>query len=468
MENDFLSLMNEMDKGLCVDKNFDIIKRELIIGERRAILYFIDGFIKDEVFEKMLEYWFEQTPEKLQGITDMERFSKNKMPYVEVSSTNDVNAAKIAVLSGPAVLIIEGITGALIIDTRTYPSRSIQEPEKDKSLRGPRDGFVETLVMNTAMVRRRIRDERLRMEYFQIGKGTKLDVVISYIDGVADKKTLDIIRKKLKGITINGISMTQQALCESLVKTSFFCPFPKFKFSERPDYTSASILEGKIAVIMDNSPSVMLLPTNLWDFFREADDYYFLPLAGSYTRIIRILVIMITVVGTPIYLLAVNNPQYIPDWLQFIKPTVSGSIPLFVQFVILELIIDGLRLASLNTPNTLSSSFGIIGGLLLSEFAINAGWLITEAILLMAFVIIASFSLPSFEMGYAMKFERLLLLILSELFGLWGFIGGCIFIIIAMFSVKTVTGKDYMYPIYPFNLKDFIRLFIRPSINKGE
>ena len=468
MENDFLSLMNEMDKGLCVDKNFDIIKRELIIGERRAILYFIDGFIKDEVFEKMLEYWFEQTPEKLQGITDMERFSKNKMPYVEVSSTNDVNAAKIAVLSGPAVLIMEGITGALIIDTRTYPSRSIQEPEKDKSLRGPRDGFVETLVMNTAMVRRRIRDERLRMEYFQIGKGTKLDVVISYIDGVADKKTLDIIRKKLKGITINGISMTQQALCESLVKTSFFCPFPKFKFSERPDYTSASILEGKIAVIMDNSPSVMLLPTNLWDFFREADDYYFLPLAGSYTRIIRILVIMITVVGTPIYLLAVNNPQYIPDWLQFIKPTVSGSIPLFVQFVILELIIDGLRLASLNTPNTLSSSFGIIGGLLLSEFAINAGWLITEAILLMAFVIIASFSLPSFEMGYAMKFERLLLLILSELFGLWGFIGGCIFIIIAMFSVKTVTGKDYMYPIYPFNLKDFIRLFIRPSINKGE
>ncbi|MBQ8649435.1 MAG: spore germination protein, partial [Clostridia bacterium] len=412
--------------------------------------------------------WFEQTPEKLQGITDMERFSKNKMPYVEVSSTKDVNAAKIAVLSGPAVLIMEGITGALIIDTRTYPSRSIQEPEKDKSLRGPRDGFVETLVMNTAMVRRRIRDERLRMEYFQIGKGTKLDVVISYIDGVADKKTLDIIRKKLKEITINGISMTQQALCESLVKTSFFCPFPKFKFSERPDYTSASILEGKIAVIMDNSPSVMLLPTNLWDFFREADDYYFLPLAGSYTRIIRILVIMITVVGTPIYLLAVNNPQYIPDWLQFIKPTVSGSIPLFVQFVILELIIDGLRLASLNTPNTLSSSFGIIGGLLLSEFAINAGWLITEAILLMAFVTIASFSLPSFEMGYAMKFERLLLLILSELFGLWGFIGGCIFIIIAMFSVKTVTGKDYMYPIYPFNLKDFIRLFIRPSINKGE
>ena len=468
MENDFLSLMNEMDKGLCVDKNFDIIKRELIIGERRAILYFIDGFIKDEVFEKMLEYWFEQTPEKLQGITDMERFSKNKMPYVEVSSTKDVNAAKIAVLSGPAVLIMEGITGALIIDTRTYPSRSIQEPEKDKSLRGPRDGFVETLVMNTAMVRRRIRDERLRMEYFQIGKGTKLDVVISYIDGVADKKTLDIIRKKLKGITINGISMTQQALCESLVKTRFFCPFPKFKFSERPDYTSASILEGKIAVIMDNSPSVMLLPTNLWDFFREADDYYFLPLAGSYTRIIRILVIMITVVGTPLYLLAVNNPQYIPDWLQFIKPTVSGSIPLFVQFVILELIIDGLRLASLNTPNTLSSSFGIIGGLLLSEFAINAGWLITEAILLMAFVTIASFSLPSFEMGYAMKFERLLLLILSELFGLWGFIGGCIFIIIAMFSVKTVTGKDYMYPIYPFNLKDFIRLFIRPSINKGE
>ena len=460
MEN-FEQWIEYLDGELQPDKSFDIIKRELEIGARRAALYFIDGFIKDEVYEKILEFLYKQTPEDIKKITDMTQFSRLKMPYVEVDSTEDKQAAITAVLSGPSVLIVEGISGALVIDTRTYPSRSVDEPQKDKSLRGARDGFVETLVMNTALIRRRIRDSRLRMEYMQIGSGTKLDIAISYLDGVADDRMLNILRKKLNNMELNGASMTQQAIAEKLQKNAFFNPFPKFKTTERPDYASACIFDGRIVLILDNAPSVMIMPISLSDFFRETDDYYFQPIVASYTRIIRMAVSIANVIITPLYLLLVNNPRIVPHWLEVIMPNETGQIPLFLQFLILEFMVDGLRLASLNTPDSLSNSLGIVGGLLLSQFAIDAGWFITEAILFMAFITIASFSLPSFEMGYAMKFERLLLLVTTQLFGIWGFIGGIVLIFICMLLIKTLSGRNYLYPIIPFNLRGFLELFIR-------
>ena len=451
----------EIDGELKPDKSFDIIKRPLKIGGRRAVLYFIDGFIKDEVYEKILEFLYKQTHEEIAGIDDMSRFAENKLPYVETDAAYTVREVVTAVLSGPSVLIIEGIRGALLVDTRTYPMRGVEEPQKDRSLRGPRDGFVETLVMNTAMLRRRIRDSRLRMEYMQIGTETKLDISIAYIDGKADKRVLEILRQRLAAIRAGGISMTQEALAESLQKNAFFNPFPKFKFTERPDYASACVLDGRIALIADNSPAVMIIPISFSDFFRETDDYYFLPVVASYIRIIRMLVALLNVVITPLYLLIVKNPAAVPDWLGVIIPEKAGEVPMLAQLLILEFAVDGLRLASLNTPDALSNSLGVVGGLLLSEFAVKAGWFSGEAILITAFTAIAGFSLPSFEMGYAMKLERLLLLILSGIFGLWGFIGGLVFIIICMLSVKTLSGRNYLYPIVPFNLKGFAEFFLR-------
>lgn len=458
---DYKSLVEKIDNAIKPQESFDIIKKEMIIAERNALLYFIDGFIKDEVYEKMLEFLFKIKPDELSDISDMERFSKNKMPYVEVSFSNDINEIKIAILSGPSVLLIEGVSGALIVDTRTYPMRSIEEPRKDKSLRGSRDGFVETLVMNTALIRRRIRDQRLRMEYMQIGSDTRLDIAVCYLDGVADKKVLEVLREKLKAIKVSGISMTQQALSEKLQKSSFFNPFPKFKFTERPDYASACVLDGRIALIMDNSPTVMIIPIAISDFFRETDDYYFLPISGSYIRTLRILVSIATVLITPLFLLFSNNPQYLPDCLSFLKLSENGEIPLIIQLILLELLVDGLRLASVNTPDTLSNSLGIIGGLLISEFAVNVGWFIPETILFTAFITVASFTLPSFEMGYAMKFERILLLVAVQLFGIIGLICGIVFLIICMLSVKTLSGRGYLYPIIPFKAKAFAELFIR-------
>lgn len=205
----------------------------------------------------------------------------------------------------------------------------------------------------------------------------------------------------------------------------------------------------------------MIIPVSILDFFRETDDYYFLPVSGSDIRIICTIVPGLTVIITPLYLLLFNNPQFIPNWLDFMFKSREVAVPLIIQFLILEFMVDGLRLASVNTPDTLSSSLGIIGGLLISEFAVNAGWFIVETILFTAFITIASFALPNFEIAYAIKFERLLLLIFTQIFGVWGFLGCLLFFFICMLNIKTLSGRNYLYPIITFKLKAFLELFIR-------
>ena len=464
MTGNYSEVLRELTRTLATEENFDVIRRDLIIGGRPAALIFMDAFIKDETFEKILEFLYKITPKELEDIKTMDEFSLVKMPYVEVDTAKSVEAIVTAVLSGQTVLIVEGVDDALLIDIRTYPTRSIDEPDKDRSLRGSRDGFVETMIFNCAMIRRRIRDPKLRMKHFQVGKSSKVDVAISFIDGLADPKMIKKLQERLEKIDIQGISMTSQALSELLVPTAFFNPFPKVRFTERPDFASACILEGKVILVMDNSPAVMIFPNSIADFSKETDDYYFPPLTGTYVRIIRAVVSLLTVVMTPIVLILMNNPHLLPQWLEFINTEKEYTIPIFAQFLLLELFIDGLRLASLNTPNTLSSSLGIIGGLILGEFAVESGWFVPETIMYMAFVAIASFAQPSFEMGYAMKFSRIFLLVLSQLFGFWGFFGGLAAVLLLAGFSKTLSGRSYLSPIIPFRPKDFARLFIRTGI----
>ncbi len=467
MTGNYIADCATLSSLLKLEENFDIVRRDLVIAERKCSLFFLDGFIKDEIFEKILEFLYKTTPKEISKFDNMRDFSLYRMPYVEVSQASDNSEIALQLLSGQAVIIIDGFSEALLIDTRTYPVRSIDEPEKDRSLRGARDGFVETFIFNTAMIRRRIRDTNLRMEYYQVGKSSKVDVAISYIHGKANGKLVEKLRKRLSEIDINGISMTSQALSEVLIPSAFFNPFPKVRFTERPDFASACLLEGKVLLIMDNSPSVMVFPNSFADFSKETDDYYFPPLTGTYVRILRNLVTILTVIMTPLMLILLNNPDYLPNWLSFINTTEEYSLPFFVQFLLLELVIDGLRLASLNTPNTLSGSLGIIGGLILSEFAVNAGWFVSETIIYMAFVAISSYAQPSFEMGYALKFSRIFILILSQLFEFWGFFGGILLVLIVAASSKTLSGRGYLYPVIPFNAHDFMRLFVRTGIKNA-
>lgn len=448
-----------MKKLLQSDKSFDLIDRSLIINGRKAQLYFVDGLIKDSVMEKVLEFLYSVNDKDFMENADI--FIESCMPYFEASTENDEKKLVTNILSGVSVLIIDGFSKAILIDGRTYPQRETAEPEKDKVLRGSHDGFVETLISNTALIRRRIRSPQLRVTPYVIGQTSKTDVALLYMDGRVDKKLLEKIGKRLSSIDCDSLTMNQQSLVELLLGKRWYNPFPKVKYTERPDSASSAVLEGNIVILVDNSPSALVLPTSIFDVLEEADDYYFSPLTGTYLRLARYIVTLSTLFITPLWLLAVIYPANIPDFLKFVLPKDPLNVPIFWQLIILEIAIDGLRLASLNTPSTLSTALSIIGAIALSDFAVSSGWFCSEAILYMAFVAIANYSQPSYELSYALKFMRIILLILTQLFGIFGFLGGLALVLLFIFTNKTVSGKSYLYPLVPFDGKALLHKVFR-------
>jgi len=464
--DDFEPRVKSVDKYLRFGRSYDLIKRVLPFAGLRTVFYMIDGLTKDETMQKLFAFDLALKPEQMENIRDINDFAAALVPYVEVDVTPSLEEFCTFVLSGAVGMLIEGFDGYLIIDARTYPARSTAEPEDDRVLRGSRDGFVETLVFNTALIRRRIRDPRLTVETVRVGSESKCDVAVCYFEGRADKKLLAEVKERIKNTDARSLAMSQQALAEALIRENILNPFPKVRYTERPDVAAATILEGSIVIVIDNTPSVMILPTSFFDFVREADDYYFPPFTGSYIRLVRIAVFLATLLITPTWYLLIRNPEILPDGLAFLLVEKPGPVPIIMQLIIVELAIDGLKMASLNTPSSLSGSFSIIGGLILGDFAVQARWLNPEVIVYMAFVAIANFAQPSFELGYAFKFMRMAILILTALFNYAGFFGGLIMTAVLVASNKTLSGKGYLYPVIPFDKADFARIFLRRRLHK--
>lgn len=454
--------MGYLNGKLSVDTNFDIVYRVIKIGGRDACMYFIDGFCKDELMQKMLQYFLDIKEEEMPK--DAHEMSKTSLPYVEVDLQDTWEKIIYFLMSGVFVLMIDGYDRCLLIDSRTYPSRGVEEPEKDKVLRGSKDGFVETIVFNTALIRRRIRSTELRMEMMQAGKSSKTDIVLCYMDSRVDHEFLNKVKERIGQIKVDALTMNQESLAECLYKKKWYNPFPKFKFTERPDTAAAQILEGDIVILVDNSPSAMITPTSIFDVVEEADDYYFPPITGTYLRLSRFLICILTYVLTPTFLLLMQNPAWIPGGFEFIAIEGDVNIPLIWQFLILELALDGLRLAAVNTPNMLSTPLSVMAALVLGEFSVNSGWFNSEVMLYMAFVAIANYTQASYELSYAIKFMRIINLILTAIFGIWGYIGAIVIMVIAIVTNKTVSGKSYIYPLLPFNMKQLSKRLLRKRL----
>ena len=464
---DYRENVQRVDEVLRVRENFDIIKKVLYIGEQETTFYYIDGFVEGASFNKLLAYFL-----SLKGLGNPTAesedaaarfFVEHHMPFVEAEVMEDGDKMLQMMLSGTTLMLGESFGRfAIVIDSRTYPARSVAEPETDRVMMGSRDGFVETLVFNTAMVRRRIRDPNLTMHYTSVGERSRTDVVLCYIKGIADDKYVHTLTEKLNSIKTDALTMGHESLAELLIRQRWYNPFPKIRYTERPDAAAAQLLEGSVLIICDNSPEVMVLPSTIFDFMQETNDFYFPPLTGTYIRLVRHLVFWSTLFLVPVWFLLIRNPEWIPAWLAFIVPEETGRIPIFAQLMLMEFMIDGLRLASMNTPSMLSNSLAIVGGLILGDFAVSIGWLIPEVILYMAFVSIANFTQRSYELGYAFKFMRILLVILVEVLNLVGFGIGTVIIILLLVSNKTVNGgQSYLYPLIPFDGRALLSLFVR-------
>ncbi len=458
------------NRALCerlhLDKNYDLGHRVMQFGPRRAALFFVEAFLNSALAEKILQGFLSLTAKDFEAAPTAEAFADTLVPHTEVHIADDLDAVAVEMLSGMAVLLVEGYTACVLLDLREYPMRSVSEPEDDRVLRGAHDGFCEAVKQNVSLIRRRVRTPDFCVEKFSVGTRSHTDVALCYVQGVADDRLVDEVRVKLSAIDIPSLSMGQESLTECLVKTQKWNPLPKVRTTERPDRAAASVLEGKLILLVDNSPVAMVLPTGIFDFLQDTNEYYFPPCTGTFLRAVRFGIFVGALFLIPTWYMLVENPSLLPAALEPLRIKESVLLPLFWQIILVEWIVDGLKLASLNTPTALSNAFGIIGALILGEFAVSAHILIPDVLLYMAFVSVSSFVQPSFQLGYAFKVFRLMLIVLIAVIGPWGLAIGLLLMLLCIGFTHTVTSTSYLYPLIPFDPPSLTRLLIRRSIHR--
>lgn len=472
MVNNYPYFIETFTGQIPVGEAFDIVERKLCIGGRDGRMYFLDGLSDSQKGQLLMNFLMGITTKQMSAIKTSDEFIEKLFPYITTKTEADVDMAVKQMYSGLAAIFLDGLDKIIIADIRRYPLRGIEEPEKEKTLRGAKDGFNESFMSNLGLIRRRIRDNRLIFKYHMIGSKSKTDVAVCYMKGIADDTLLKKVDDALSNIKVDSISVGDQSIVEQLMKefhkgkgglASSFNPFPKVRYTQRPDVVCAHLTEGKIAIVVDNTPTVLLLPVGIFNFTQDTDDYYFPLITGNYLRLLRIANMILILLATPIYLLTVEGHIEPPFDLDFILPKDKYALPIFWQFMLLEFAIDALKLASLNTPNSLGMSLSVIGALILGEFSIDSGWFIPQTILVMAVVALASFTQPSMELSYGIKFIRVILLVGCHLFGFWGFGIGLLLGFLMLVTTKTVSGHSYLFPLIPLNWNALKKLMFRTS-----
>ena len=455
-----------MDALLGVGRCFDMTGRDLTVGGRRARLWVVNGYGDDAVLERMIAGWLALALPA--GELTAETFLRRYVSVCDAAAVEDREQTALAVFAGKTLLLVDGVAGGVVLDAKRLPMRGVEEPDTSKVLRGSHDGFVESVMENAALLRRRVRDTHLTLEKVNVGTRSHPDVVLGYLEGTADPHLVAELRRKLEAIDVGSLTMGQESIAEAIECPQWYNPFPKVRYTERPDVAAASLMEGSVLVMLDNTPAVMLLPVSLFRFAEETNDFYFPPLIGTYLRLVRLGVIVLNIFITPLWFLLVKDPARLPSALGFLEIQEEVYVPLLGQLLLVEFIIDVLKLASLNTPNTLSNSFSMLGALILGDFAVQSRWLVPEVLVYMAFVAVAGYTQHSYEMSYAFKLCRMVLLVLIALFDWWGFGIGCAGVLVLLATTKPLAGKGYLDPLIPFRPRALAALLHRRSIRRGK
>jgi stage V sporulation protein AF len=457
---------------LGLGSSFDIVFREMSFGGRRAALLCISGFAKDTIIDEILKRLTYLTPDDISADV-LASFMSEYIPHVQVEKGDLLSESVNKVLSGMSVFFIEGETQVIIMDTRSYPSRSPDEPSIERVVRGARDGFTETLLSNVALVRRRIRDPGLKYEMHQVGRRTRTDVCVAYIDDIVDKTQVKAVTDKIKSIDIDGIPLADKQLEEAIVGRGWN-PYPLVRYSERPDTVASHLLEGRVVIFVDTSPSVIVLPTTFFDLCQHAEENRQTPFMGTYLRWVRFIGVFASMFLLPLWMLLVIHPELKPAMLDFIGPQKMAKIPLLAQFLIVELGVDLLRMAAVHTPTPLGSAMGLIAAILVGDIAVQTGLFVNEVVLYMAVASIGMFATPSYELGLANRIVRLGLLLAVAAFQVQGFMIGTTLLIVLL-TMHRSYNSSYLWPFIPFNAKAFGAILVRqpvlsaktrPSFNK--
>lgn len=461
-----------LQQVLGLGESFDVNMREMVLGGKHVGLLLLTGFAKDEILLEVLKRLTYLTPEQVSGHA-LKSYFECYIPHIQVERVEKMSAVINKVLTGMSALFVEGDRSVIIMDTRSYPVRSPEEPSLERVVRGSRDGFTETLLTNVALVRRRIRDPGLKFEIMQVGRRSQTDVCVVYIDDIVDKVQVDSVREKIKRVNIDGIPAADKQLEEAIINKGWH-PYPLVRYSERPDVTASHLMDGRVVIFVDTSPSVMILPTTFFDLCEHAEENRQTAFMGTYLRWVRFGGILISLFLLPLWLLMVIDPAIKPVGMEFIGPHKNAELPLILQFLLIEFGVDLLRMAAVHTPTPLASAMGLIAAILVGDIAVKTGYFVDEVVLYMAIAAIGMFATPSYELGLANRLVRLFLLVAVAIFKVPGFVVGTTFIIVAL-TLHRSYNSSYLWPFIPFNAKALGNFLFRlpllenkkrPSINK--
>lgn len=439
--------------------SFDVQVRRMTLGGKHVGILFLSTFTKDTVLTELIERLTFLDPNSVTDQDALESFFSLYLPAVQVERTRSFNKMIEDMLLGNTAFYVEGEDEVLLVDAKQFPGRSPDEPVLEKVVRGSKDGFTETLLNNVALVRRRIRDPRLRFEILKVGKRTQTDVAVGYIEDIANPQLLEALRDKIQAVNIDGIPLADKQLEEMTVKSDWN-PFPLVRYTERPDVAASHMLNGSVTVIVDTSPSAMVLPTTYFDLVQHAEENRQSPFIGTYLRWVRFMGILASVFLLPLWYLFAQNPWLRPSWLWFVGADKTGDLPLIVQFLLAEVGVDLMRLASVHTPSPLVTAMSLVSAILVGDIAVKTGLFINEVILYMAVSAIGMFATPSYELGLANRIVRLALLVAVYVYQEPGFVICGTVIFVGLTLVRSFNAP-YMWPFLPFNAKAMLGILLR-------
>lgn len=459
ISKDYDANVELLEKILAVGTNFDVISRPYEFGGKRLNFLFCDGLINSNIFLLITKTLAAITREDI-AIHTLDKLVETYMTHVQTSTEDDIDKIVDSVLAGRVAVVVENEVKVILIEARSYPARGPEEPDLERVVRGSRDGFVETIIHNTALIRRRVRDPKLRTEMLQCGTRSKTDICVCYIEEIANPGLVEEIKGRIENISIDGLPMAEKSVEELITKGGQWNPFPQVRYTERPDVAAAHLLEGHVLIIVDTSPSIMIAPTTFFHHVQHAEEYRQAPVVGAYIRWVRFFAIISSLVILPTWLLVALEPGLLPKSLQFIGPAKVGKIPLIGQFVLAELGLDMLRMAAIHTPSPLTTALGLIAAFMIGDVAIKIGLFAPETIMYLAFAAVGTFATPSYEMGMALRLCRFLLILLVGLFKLPGLIIGYATLLILLATYKSF-GVPYLWPLIPFNWKALKAILVR-------
>lgn len=449
-----------MKDRIGLGESFDLGVRKIEILNQKVHMYYLNGLCDTNYIMRLLL--------GLMNLNDTEKMTpeifelvENRLAHQSVERVKTLDEVVDQVLSGLVAIFVEGEDEALIIDTRSYPGRQPEEPDTEKVVRGSRDGFVENIIINTALTRRRIRDERLRVELIKAGERSKTDIAIVYLKDVANPELVKIIKKELESIEIDGLTMADNAIEEFLVKQGYN-PYPLVRYTERSDVAATHVLEGHVLIFVDTSPSVIITPTTFFHHVQHAEEYRQSAAVGTFIRWTRFLGIWLSLFLLPLWLLFVLEPELLPKAIDFIGPNKDSNLPIVLQIFLADIGIEFLRIAAIHTPTPLSTAMGLIAAVLIGQIAVEVGLFVYEVILYVSVAAIGTFSTPSYELSVANKITRLILLIVVSIFKVPGFVIGTTVYILFLASIHSL-NTPYLWPFIPFNLREFMQILVRRS-----